>query len=638
MPRPTDVYATLGAPGVYQATPSASYRLPTVYVVPPEEDNQDVFCLFHSESTSPATFESFYRHPLYTRGNSNSPTFTDLRALDHALTYLQRQSALHNRVEHGPRSVWEHEERRPHPSRNYSSSTTSSTSTRSSFSDVLRGSSAIEAETRNHSNARYLFQADGQYAERWQDQSKPVSRRSSVFGDRPLDYDVSEPCSGAGGEDQPVSKAQPMTLRGRAAMALKGLGGAVSSLRRPDGHIPMVPECKKEEERAHGEAEVYKSWFEPERLRGKRSRRSLARPLGSHPNVDIHVVSGGGDVKDACQISPSPRSPLSGQGRLHLNRRKSMTQLFGLARGPGEGVFKADNAQCHPAAKSTASLTLAAKESKLSRRKSMTQLLGLGRPNVSSAALSEYSSMTVDTDGTCTGSRQTHVTGTRLLDEPHSTASTAGIHMTGTDDNQRSTSSTSPAHLLSVSSESHVSVATSGTPAPAGRRKYFLSKRSFSFLDLSLHRRLAANSAPQPSQHAQHTPPVASMIDTTTAQCSPDSFSDITASSCSVPTTPEYGRVVIGDEMERTTGKVTGLEPNLMSGSRLELDGDVDFSPPLSPLSPPPPFGLDTPDEDDVESETGEETRPTLELAVQLDSLSFGQLVFDPESFMDIYD
>jgi hypothetical protein len=612
MPRPSDVYATLGAPGVYQATSSCtSFRLPNVYVSPPEEDNQDAYCLFHAGSASPTAFESFYRHPACTQSDPNSPTFTDLGTLDHVLSYFQRQSSAYGNAKHGPRSSWEPEEwiQSP-PPRNFPGSTASPASSRSSLSDSLRNSSATVAEAHIRSDARHLVETEEEQhgEQRWQEMSTPPSRRSSVFSDRPPQYDISK-CP-AREEDQPASKkAQTMTLRSRAAMALKGLGDAMT--RRLEGDVSVSE--RRKHEYAHEEHAIHESWFEPsEGLRRKRSRRTLGRLFGSHSNVDIHSVYSGDIDEHAAEVPqpPQPSPPLSSGWDPSLNRRKSMTHLFDLARS--SVGLKANMTRSHIDADHPAAAAIS--KSKLSRRKSMTQLFGIGR-GTSPTALSDHTIVPVDGDDD---------------DEPSTTMSPS--------------LSKFEVPFRSVRSGSPVSLAASGATAPLpNRRKYFLSKRRFSFLDL--HRRFATDSGSRPSQTPeahQYTPP-APAVDST-VPFSPDSLSERTASSSSVAVSTE-GEQTTEDEVcfpesnaevmvhipaiVREGGLVKDLEPSLISGVRLGLSEDSSF---------PPSFGLDTPDEDDVESEAGE-GHPTMELAVRLDSLTFDQLVFDPESFTGtIYD
>lgn len=607
MPRQSDVYATLGAPGIYQATPCIPFRLPNVYVFPPEEDDQDAYCLFHSGSASPTAFESFYGHPVYTQRDPNSPTFTDLRALNHALSYFQPSTA-YGSARHGPMSSWESEERiqNPPPSRNFSGSTMSSASSRSSLSDSLRGGSAADAESHIRSNARYHVETkEGDEEQLWPEESTATSRRSSVFGDR--DYDLSN--YRGRGEDQPVSKkAQTVTLKSRAVTALKGFGHAMT--RRLEGDA-LVSECRKEDRNAHAEPAIQESWFEPsDGLRRKRSRRTLGRLLGSRSNVDIHSISDGGVDEVAAEVSRSPRpssSPSSGWDP-SLNKRNSMTQLFGLT-GSSVGI-KAKTVHSHLDADKCG--VTAAGDSKLPRRKSLTQLLGLGRGERSTAS-SDHTIMPADADGELS---------------PTITGSLSNSSML-----PRSERSGSP-----------VSLATSGATAPLpNRRKSFLSKRSFSFLDL--HCRFATDAGSRPSQTLQihhHTSPAAPPMDST-VPFSPDSLSERTSSS-SVVVSTEYEQTT-DDEMRfpeshaevvhipgivrESGGLAKDLGPSLISGVRLDLSEDSSF------LSS---FGLGVPDEDDVEGEVGE-GHPTMELAVRLDSLNFDQLMFDPQTFMGaIYD
>jgi hypothetical protein len=610
MPRPSDVYATLGAPGVYPATPCTPSQLPDVYLFPPEEDDEDVHCLFRSGSASPATFESFFRYPVYSQRDTHNPTFTDLRAFDHALSYFQRQSAARSGGRCGLGSSWEHKEGIQGISRNYPLSTVSSASSRSSLSDSFRGSSEVEGETTIYSNTRYLIEPNGPHEEQWQDQHQHPSRRSSIFGDRPPDY---ETLQSRAREDLPVlKKSQTMSLRARAAMALKGWSGATP---RRLGHAPDVLE-RRGGEGADAEPAVHESWFEPKRLLRRRSRRILAQLPDSQ--VDAHSIAGDVNLEVApAALSSSVRDP-------KLLERKSVTQLFGVGRASVENATKVHNDQprlglSHPAARSSSSLVTPTGASKLSRRRSMTQLFGLRR-GASSTGLSDHTIVAVDPDGTSTGIHDTSLdVSSQALEESHTIPATVCVSMT------------CPA---SAKSDSSASPATSGKTAQPGRPKSFLGKGGFSFLDL--HRRFAPDHTSRSHSQAQHTPPVAPAVDPA-AQFSPDSLSERTDSSSSVAPSTECDQM-IEDDMRLSESYIPAivqqggealaksLEPNLLP-SRTQIDFNQDLT---------PSFGLDNPD-DDVESEISDDP-PALELA-GLDSLSFDQLVFDPDSFSGaIYD
>ncbi|KAF8459898.1 hypothetical protein JB92DRAFT_3137692 [Gautieria morchelliformis] len=463
-----------------------------------------------------------------------------------------------------------------------------------------------------YSNTRYLMEADGPHEQQWEDQQH-ASRRSSIFGDRPPNYEALE--SPARDEDPPVlKKSQTMSLITRAAMALKGWSGATP--RRP-GHVPDDLE-RRDREGADAEPAGQESWFEPKRLLRRRSRRILA-PLPG-PQANAHAIAGDANLEVApAALSSSVRDP-------KLLRRKSVTQLFGMGRAPTESAAKAHNDRPRPdlgppAARSSSSLVASTDASKLSRRRSVTQLFGL-RGGASSTGLSDPTIVAVDADETSTCAYEASLdVGSQALGEPHTSLAAVGVPVTG------------PASAVSHSS---ASLATSGKTAPPGRPKSFLSKGGFSFLDL--HRRFATDHASRPHSQTQHTPPAAPAVDTA-AQFSPDSLSERTDSSSSAAPSTECDQTIEDDirlsesyipaiVQQGGEALAKSLEPNLLS-SRAQLDFNQDLT--LSPS-----FGLDNPD-DDVGSETSDDP-PALELA-GLDSLSFDQLVFDPDSFSGaIYD
>ena len=586
------MYATLGAPGVYQATPCAPSRLPNVYVFPPEEDNQDVYCLFNSGSASPTTFESFYSHPVYTQRDPNSPTLTDLKALDHAISYLQRHSATHNGP--GGRS-WKHDERIQTTSGIYPRSTASSASSRSPLLESLGGPLEIEAETVVYSNSRHL--GEGQRGENWQYQSNLSSRRSSVFGDRPLDYEAPESC--IRGDDQLASrKSQTTSFRSRAAMAFKALGGAMTG--RSEAQAPITPEHGAEDRPAVHER------FEPRSLRKKRSRRTLAQLLNSH--VDSVPPTDDARLEVASTLSSSSvRDP-------KLTRRKSVTQLFGLGRTSMEGGTRANSAYPHadlgyPAARSSSSLASSVGERKLSKRKSMMRLWGLGH-GASSTELSDHTIVAVDADETNPNiSEAPHVAAPRSSEGSYSCPATTRVCTTRSD------------------SKGSQSVVSQVTP-----RKSFLSRRGFPFLDL--HRHFATDHSSRPHSQEEYVPPATPAVDPP-ASFSPDSLSEGTDSSLSVAAIEDDMHFPV-PQISATIGQggvalAKEFEPNLLSRSELDLNTDIED------ITFPSRFRLEAPDED-VESEMGEDP-PTLELAMGLNSLTFDQLVFDPESFTDsVYD
>ena len=616
MPRPSDVYATCGAPGVYQATPCTPSRLPNVYVFPPEEDKQDVYCLFHSGSALPTTFESFYSHPVYTQRDSNSPTLTDLKALDHALSYLQRHSATNNNPRYGPGGGWEHEQRIQTTSCDYyMRSIASSPSSPSSFSESLRGSSEIEAETSVYSSAGHGGEAEGQREDQWQYQPNPPSRRSSVFGERPPDYEILEPRVRE--DEQPVvKKMQTMTFKSRAAMALKGLGNAMA--RCLEGQAPIIPE--------HGGSDggpaIHDNWHEPKLLRRK---RSLQDPLHSHVDIPSYRTDVRLEVAPTL-LSSSVRDP-------KLVKRKSITQLFGLGQtfidsGAGAKDTHPRPDLGLPAMRSSSSLASPAGEVRLSRRRSVTQLLGLGRSG-SPTELSDHTIVPVDADET--GSDIPEAPGVappRSLEGLYSCSSR--VHMGGT----------------MKGSQSVVSLVTPESTAPAGGRKSFLRRRAFSFLDVHRH----TDHGSRPSLEAEHALPPGAAIEPS-GSFSPDSLSEGTDSSSSVAASTECDQTV-EDDMQFPAPNISAImgrsgvalaknfEPNLMSRSQLDLNEDI------GNLSFLPRFRLEAPDnDDDVESDAGEEREqeqddpPTLDFTMRLDSLTFDQLVFDPESFMgSVYD
>ncbi|KAF8589943.1 hypothetical protein K439DRAFT_1612243 [Ramaria rubella] len=577
MPRPSDVYATLGAPGLYQSTPWTPYQLPNVYVFPPEEDNQDVFCLFHSGLATPTPYESFFGHKAFIQGGPNTPPRTD--TLDEALSHIPSRPSSHS---HSPRrstgESWEHVAR---PTHNYPSSSASSASSQSSSSDSAHGHPAIEPPSSPYSDAICLVQNNEQLTQR-EPLSRSISRRSSIFGDRPPDYDSEAVETSARDENQSEapSKAQTMTIRSRAAIAFKVFTSARS--RRPD--------CQTAGADVDLGPAIYESWFEPEPPQKKRNRKTLSQLFGSNHN---HNAS---DARNSHFGESELVGSLQPTKDLKLNKRKSMT-FFGLARSSMDNLTTREATPPLAAGPTTASspdsLGPSTRDLKLSRRKSMSQLFGLGRNNDSSIGKSgSHLEEAGGNQSPVTIAFKTHLKGLTI----HPSVSKAAVHQT-------------------ASIESPVSPTTSSKTTFISRRRSFLGG-SFSFLDSQ--RRFRAPSDPHPVlQHAQSESAIPRIPSAAHTLIDSDPATE------EEPLTPDsLVGVHISTLVHGNDAKDITLD--LLSDAPLDLNANVDFS---------EPFGLHTADDDADRETVGTDELSTLGLAMRLESLTFEQLVFDASSF-----
>ena len=617
MPRPSDLYATLGEPGVYQATSWTPCALPNVFVCPPEEDDEDVFCLFHSGSASPSAFEAFYRNSVYTQRDPSSPTFTDLTVLDHALSYIQQQASAGNDAPvFGRKLGWEDGDHVVMPLRSYSGS-----STTAYCSNILSSGSVqapIRAETTAFSNMSFLIEGEDQV----EGQNVPC-RRSSVFGERPSNYEAFGNLAqrNGGGRRPPVKKAQTMTLKSRAAIAFKAFGSPW--VKRTESDVLLQKGLEQADiNTAVASREslfLHEQGATPQVNRDH--RRSLAQLF--HPNISASdfpspTIESATSARVAPFPSPTSTPSYPSPKDLKLSRRRSMTQLFGLARKSGTDVSHGCNSSASselaaPSPRQT--LPPHAGEVKVSKRKSMTQLFGIGR-KASRPTLAEVSAVGTSVDQPTTDRAEVRSAALRGLEGSES--DWGGLALSRT--------TTSPSYAaapveLSQEMNLHFPMPTSTSSDYTNKRmkrpKSFLEARTFDFFDLS--RSPTASKAP--AQIGAGFPSGATDLPCTPT--STDSETEVDGTFRIVePHIEVPSHVTLPQQAGRATAGNGSMAPSLRDQSDKEELEEIDLS-----------LRFSLYESRDVDYEGQVDDPSPLELAARLDSLNFEQLTFDPASF-----
>ncbi|KAF8510230.1 hypothetical protein BU17DRAFT_98293 [Hysterangium stoloniferum] len=595
MPRPSDLYATLGAPGMYQATPTnwISYQLPCVYVFPPEEDNQKVLCLFQAGSASPAPYQSFYDVP------DEDPFSSD---------HIEFERGLRRR---NPKVTY-----RSHNWRAPEQVTTTSLGSGSSISSASTRWSSDSMADQPDQAAIFLNQPcdmnlSDHLDDHWQETHvpiRPASRRSSVFGDRPSNHEVPE----VGGQDEISqsgicrSPSLSMSIKNKAATALKAMGGSRS--RRREGESRRTENASESAMDPRPDP-TYGSWFESDLLppqRKKNARRTLAELFVSRSSTsDTSAVSPREDVKS---LRPLPTAT----NKNVIGRRKSVTRLLRLnhdkqAATRGDELPPSTDVTSVISPLST-SLTLPERGRKMTKFKSMSQMLGLGG---SLSKLPSTNSMANITDQEEMLQSQLNISPQTVL--PDKTFAPAGPE---------------PAFPLQQSlgrSGSPVSLESKASTArPPKRRASFLNGCNFSFRQLQRH--FTPSQTPDiPSDNTANVERASSSDSTevlSEGQCSPHPSTDSETGE-DEPQSPivvDIPTIIVGDDCVQDPV----ISDDTQKPKPVDIEEEFDFT---------ARFGLRVDD-------SGRPTdSPIMELAVQLNSLDFDRLAFDPDAFTNsIYD
>jgi len=256
MPQPSDLYATMGAPGIYQSSTSSSsflQQLPHVYVHPPDEEDIRFYCVFRGGPPSPTSFNSFYE------GSSNSPIYAEFghdlyRHDPFQQTRLVRPlisnwNVMYDAIPASPDAT--------------------STSRRSSSESDLGYEDDDGASIDEHGHDEATAQSQDENIP-----GRPASRRSSIFGDRPVDPHIE------------TNKATVL-LAERRSDSFRSK--AMTMLRRIGGSNPSIDEAHQSV--SHRE---YESWFELDGQNAKRKRSQGTLPLHGQiikTKIDIGITS-----------------------------------------------------------------------------------------------------------------------------------------------------------------------------------------------------------------------------------------------------------------------------------------------------------------------------------------------------------